>query len=97
MTAGSAETVYSASVVLQAERKNRRELGKLADLPIYNSIQYPHIKKVAAIRNLVVGCILKTIFNFAIIILKLAFSDFHIGVESCNKGKTDTRMIICLG
>ncbi len=50
MAAGAEEVIYSATQMLSAERRNRDRLGELADMPVY-SIPYPHIKKIAALKN----------------------------------------------
>lgn len=50
MAAGAEEVIYSAAQMLSAERRNRDRLGELADMPVY-SIPYPHIKKIAALKN----------------------------------------------
>lgn len=52
--AGAEEVIYSATQMLAAERRNRDRLGELADMPVY-SIPYPHIKKIAALKNHVWG------------------------------------------
>lgn len=54
MAAGTEEVKFSADDVLKTERKNRRELGELADLHLY-SIPYPKIKKLAALKNHIWG------------------------------------------
>ena len=54
MAAGAEDLIYSASQMLSSERKNRKQLGNLADIPIY-SIPYPHIKKIAALKNQIWG------------------------------------------
>ena len=48
--AGMENRICSADEVLRSERRNRKELGALADLPMY-TIPYPQIKKIAAIKN----------------------------------------------
>ncbi len=50
MAAGAEEVICSATQMLSAERRNRDRLGELAALPVY-SIPYPHIKKIAALKN----------------------------------------------
>lgn len=52
--AGLEDMICSSTEVLRSERRNREELGALADLPIY-SIPYPQIKKIAAIKNHIWG------------------------------------------
>ena len=51
---GAEEVIYSASEMIEMENANRRRLGALADLPMY-SIPYPHIKKIAALKNHIWG------------------------------------------
>ena len=52
--AGAEEVIYSATEMLCMEKANRRKLGMLADLPVYE-IPYPQIRKIAAIRNHIWG------------------------------------------
>ncbi len=52
--AGMEEMVCSAEDVLKSERKNRKEQGYLADLPVY-TIPYTQIKKIAALKNHIWG------------------------------------------
>ena len=52
--AGCEEVVYSSSKMLSTERKNRRSLGMLADMPVY-SMPYPQIRKMAALKNRIWG------------------------------------------
>ena len=52
--AGMEERICSADEVLRSERRNRKELGAVADLPMY-TIPYPQIKKIAAIKNHIWG------------------------------------------
>lgn len=52
--AGGERTIYSSSEMFVMENKNRRQLGILADTPIY-SIPYPHIKKIASLKNQIYG------------------------------------------
>lgn len=52
--AGAEDLVTSAAQLLSSERKNRREQGTIADLPIY-SIPYPQIQKIAALKNHIWG------------------------------------------
>ena len=54
MVAGAEEVIYSSAKMIVAENAKKRELGVYADLPVYN-IPYPHIKKIAAIRNHIWG------------------------------------------
>ena len=54
MVAGAEEVIYSATQMLSAESRNRAKLGELADMPVY-SIPYPHIKKIAALKNHIWG------------------------------------------
>jgi hypothetical protein len=54
MAAGAEEKCSSASEVLRSERKNRCNLGAIADLPMY-SIPYPTIRKIAAIKDHIWG------------------------------------------
>ena len=51
---GCEEVVYSSSKVLASERKYRKELGNLADLPVY-SIPYTQIKKMANLKHQIYG------------------------------------------
>lgn len=50
MAAGCEEVIYSSSRLLVEERKRKKALGVLADIPVY-SIPYPQIKKIAALKN----------------------------------------------
>ena len=52
--AGAEETIYSATEMLRMEKANRRKLGVMADLPVYE-IPYPQIKKIAALKNHIWG------------------------------------------
>ena len=54
IAAGCEEVIYSSKQMFSAERKNRDELGMLADTPVY-SIPYVHIKKIAALKNHIWG------------------------------------------
>lgn len=54
MAAGCEEVIYSSSRMFLAERKRRKELGALADIPVY-SIPYTQIKKIAALKNHIWG------------------------------------------
>ena len=53
-TAGSEKVIASCSQLLVQERKHRRDLGVLADIPIY-SIPYPKIKKIANFKDHIYG------------------------------------------
>lgn len=52
--AGGEERIYSSREMFIMENKNRRQLGILADTPIY-SIPYSHIKKIASLKNQIYG------------------------------------------
>ena len=52
--AGAEEIIYSATEMLCMEKANRRKLGVMADLPVYE-IPYPQIKKIAALKNHIWG------------------------------------------
>ena len=52
--AGCEEVIYSSSELFKMERKRRKELGGMADVPVY-SIPYPQIKKMAALKNHIWG------------------------------------------
>lgn len=54
LAAGAEEMICSAEEVLRSERRNKRELGAIADLPIY-TIPYPQVKKIAAIKDHIWG------------------------------------------
>ena len=54
LVAGMEEVMCSAEDVMKSERRNRREQGKIADLPVY-TISYPKIKKIAAIKDHIWG------------------------------------------
>lgn len=54
LAAGAEEKICSADEVLKSERRNKRELGAIADLPIY-TIPYPQVKKIAAMKNRIWG------------------------------------------
>jgi len=54
VAAGCEEVIYSSNQMFSAERKNRKELGAMADIPVY-SIPYPQIKKIAALKNHIWG------------------------------------------
>lgn len=51
---GAEEIIYSATEMIRMEKENRRKLGVLADLPVYE-IPYPQIRKIAAIKNHIWG------------------------------------------
>lgn len=53
-SASSKEVIYSSSQMFSEERKRRKELGALADMPVY-SIPYSQIKKIAALKNQIWG------------------------------------------
>ena len=52
--AGCEEVIYSSNEMFRMERKNRKALGELADMPVY-SIPYPQIRKIAALKNHIWG------------------------------------------
>lgn len=54
VAAGCEEVIYSSSQMLSAERKKRKALGALADIPVY-SIPYSQIRKIAALKNHICG------------------------------------------
>lgn len=54
MAAGAEVLELSAANILSSERRNKREVGKLADIPVY-SIPYPQIKKIASLKNHIWG------------------------------------------
>lgn len=54
MTVGCEAVVYSSSRMWSEERKRKRELGQLADMPVY-SIPYNQIKKIANFKAQIVG------------------------------------------
>ena len=54
LAVGCEETIYSCEQMIRMESKNRRRLGKLADIPVY-SIPYPQIQKIAALKNQIYG------------------------------------------
>ena len=47
---GAEEIICSATEMMRMEKANKRKLGVLADLPVYD-IPYPQIKKIAALKN----------------------------------------------
>ena len=51
---GAEEIIYSATEMIKMEKSNKRKLGVLADLPVYD-IPYPQIKKIAALKNHIWG------------------------------------------
>lgn len=52
--AGAENVIFSAYDILQAERKNKKRLGAMADMPVY-TIPYPQIKKIANFKNHILG------------------------------------------
>lgn len=54
LAAGAEETVFSADQMFKMEAKRKRELGMMADTPVY-SIPYTQIKKKAALKNHIWG------------------------------------------
>lgn len=52
--AGCEEVVFSCEEMLREERKRRRELGKLGELPVYR-IPYPQIRKIANFKGHIYG------------------------------------------
>ena len=52
--AGAEEVIYSATEMFRMEKRSRKKLGALADLPVY-SIPYTQVKKIAAIKNHIWG------------------------------------------
>lgn len=54
MAAGCEDVIYSSNKMFTMERKNRENLGVLADMPVYD-IPYPKIKKIAALKNHIFG------------------------------------------
>ena len=54
LAAGAEEVIYTATDMIRMENRNRKNLGNLADMPIY-SIPYPQIKKIAALKNHIWG------------------------------------------
>ncbi|MDO4344807.1 MAG: ISLre2 family transposase [Eubacteriales bacterium] len=51
---GAEEIIYTATEMIRMEKANKRRLGALADLPVYD-IPYPQIKKIAALKNHIWG------------------------------------------
>ncbi len=54
MATGAEALELSAANILSSERRNKRELGELADIPVY-SIPYPKIKKIASLKRITFG------------------------------------------
>ena len=54
MAAGYEEIIYSCEQMIREENRNRKRLGKLADVPVYR-IPYPQIQKIAALKNQIYG------------------------------------------
>lgn len=54
LVAGAEEVIYTATDMIRMENRNRKNLGNLADMPVY-SIPYPQIKKIAALKNQIWG------------------------------------------
>lgn len=54
LAAGCEETICSCEQMLRTESRNRKRLGKLADIPVY-SIPYAQIQKIAALKNQIYG------------------------------------------
>ena len=54
MAAGAEEVIYSAGEMILMEKRNKQELGNMADIPVY-SIPYPQIKKIVALKNHIWG------------------------------------------
>ena len=50
----SEAVIYSSSYMWREERKRKRELGQLADMPVY-SIPYHQIKKIANFKAQIFG------------------------------------------
>lgn len=55
IASGCEEVIYSSKQMFALERRNRDNLGVLADMPMY-SIPYHQIKKTAALKNHIWGC-----------------------------------------
>jgi len=51
---GAEEVIYNVDQMLRFEKKRQKQLGNMADVPVY-SIPYPQIKKIAALKNRVWG------------------------------------------
>jgi hypothetical protein len=51
---GAEEIIYSATEMMRMENANKQKLGALADLLVYD-IPYPHVKKIAALKNHIWG------------------------------------------
>ena len=54
LASGCEEVIYSSRQMFASERKNRDNLGTLADIPVYR-IPYTQIKKIAALKNHIWG------------------------------------------
>lgn len=54
VASGCEEIRSSCSTVLCSERKNRKKLGGMADIPIY-SLPYTQVRKIASLRNRIWG------------------------------------------
>ena len=54
LAAGCEEVIYMSHEMFAMERKNRKALGYLADIPVY-TIPYPQIKKIANFKNHIYG------------------------------------------
>lgn len=54
VAAGAEDIIYSATEMIAMENRNRQRLGSVADMPVY-SIPYPQIKKIAALKNHILG------------------------------------------
>ena len=54
LAVGAEEVIYTATDMIRMENRNRKNLGNLADMPIY-SIPYPQIKKIAALKHHIWG------------------------------------------
>ena len=54
MAAGCEDIIYTSTQMIRMERRNRKKLGIMADIPVYR-IPYPQIKKIAALKNQIYG------------------------------------------
>ena len=54
MAAGCEEVIYLSHEMLAMERKNKKALGCMADLPYY-TIPYPQVKKLAFFKAHILG------------------------------------------
>ena len=54
MSVGSEAVIYSSSRMWSEERKRKRELGQMADMPVY-SIPYHQIKKIENFKAQIFG------------------------------------------